>query len=118
MTTNGSPNDRINIAAVYCGYPVCLQPECVRCSTRYIFCFQAEDGIRDGRVTGVPDVCSADLWVPLVTAAAIFLLMTTWQRGREILGKRMEEKTVALKMLLADLAAEPPLRVPGTAVFL
>src|SRR5438132_5178707 len=44
--------------------------------------------------------------------------MTTWQRGREILGKRMQEKTVALKMLLADLAAEPPLRVPGTAVFL
>src|SRR5256714_13450228 len=57
-------------------------------------------------------------WVPLVIAAVIFLLMTTWQRGREILAKRMEEKTVALKMLLADLAAEPPLRVPGTAVFL
>jgi len=34
-------------------------------------------------------------WVPLVIAAAIFLLMTTWPRGREILGKRMEEKTVA-----------------------
>src|SRR3989440_11658935 len=30
----------------------------------------------------------------------------------------MEEKPVALKMLLATLAAEPPLRVPGTAVFL
>jgi len=57
-------------------------------------------------------------WVPLVIAAAIFLLMTTWQRGREILAKRMQEKTVALKMLLADLAAEPPLRVPGTAVFM
>jgi KUP system potassium uptake protein len=57
-------------------------------------------------------------WVPLVIAGAIFLLMTTWQRGREILGKRMLEKTVALKMLLADLAAEPPLRVPGTAVFM
>jgi len=57
-------------------------------------------------------------WVPLAIAAAIFLLMTTWQRGREILGKRMQEKTVALKMLLADLAAEPPIRVPGTAVFL
>src|SRR6266487_4412801 len=25
------------------------------------FFFQAEDGIRDGRVTGVPDVCSSDL---------------------------------------------------------
>src|SRR2546425_2070576 len=41
---------------------------------------------------------------------------TTWKRGREILGKRMLEKTVPLKMLLADLAAEPPIRVPGTAV--
>jgi len=57
-------------------------------------------------------------WVPLVIAAAIFLLMTTWKRGREILAKRMLEKTVPLKMLLADLAAEPPTRVPGTAVFM
>jgi KUP system potassium uptake protein len=30
----------------------------------------------------------------------------------------MLEKSVPLKMLLADLAAEPPLRVPGTAVFM
>src|SRR5258708_13671951 len=57
-------------------------------------------------------------WVPLVIAAAIFLLMTTWKRGREILAKRMLEKTVPLKMLLADLAAEPPTPVPGTAVFM
>jgi KUP system potassium uptake protein len=57
-------------------------------------------------------------WVPLVIAAAIFTLMTTWRRGREILAKRMLEKTVPLKMLLADLAAEPPIRVPGTAVFM
>jgi KUP system potassium uptake protein len=57
-------------------------------------------------------------WVPLGIAAAIYLLMTTWKRGREILAKRMLEKTVPLKMLLADLAAEPPIRVPGTAVFM
>ncbi len=57
-------------------------------------------------------------WVPLVIAAAIFVLMNTWKRGREILAKRMLEKTVPLKMLLADLAAEPPIRVPGTAVFM
>lgn len=57
-------------------------------------------------------------WVPLLIAAAIFVLMTTWKRGREILAKRMLEKTVPLKMLLADLAAEPPIRVPGTAVFM
>ncbi len=57
-------------------------------------------------------------WVPLAMAVGIYLLMTTWKRGREILAKRMLEKTVPLKMLLADLAAEPPIRVPGTAVFM
>lgn len=57
-------------------------------------------------------------WVPLAIAAGAFFLMTTWKRGREILAKRMMEKTVPLKLLLADLAAEPPIRVPGTAVFM
>jgi KUP system potassium uptake protein len=57
-------------------------------------------------------------WVPLAIALALYLLMTTWKRGREILSKRMLEKTVPLKLLLADLAAEPPIRVPGTAVFM
>ncbi len=47
-------------------------------------------------------------WVPLAMAVAIYLVMTTWKRGREILSKRMLEKTVPLKLLLADLAAEPP----------
>ena len=57
-------------------------------------------------------------WVPLVIALGVYTLMTTWKRGREILAKRMLEKTVPLKMLLADLAAEPPIRVPGTAMFM
>jgi KUP system potassium uptake protein len=57
-------------------------------------------------------------WVPLAMAFGIYVVMTTWKRGREILSKRMMEKTVPLKLLLADLAAEPPIRVPGTAVFM
>ena len=57
-------------------------------------------------------------WVPLAVAGVLFLLMTTWRRGREILSKRMLEKSVPLNLLLADLAAEPPIRVPGTAVFM
>ncbi|MGH7754239.1 MAG: KUP/HAK/KT family potassium transporter, partial [Gemmatimonadales bacterium] len=57
-------------------------------------------------------------WFPLAIAAAVYLVMTTWRRGREILGKRLMEKSVPLNLLLADLAAEPPTRVPGTAVFL
>ncbi|MGH7646135.1 MAG: potassium transporter Kup [Gemmatimonadales bacterium] len=57
-------------------------------------------------------------WVPLAIAAGIYVLMITWKQGREILSKRMLEKTVPFKLLLADLAAEPPLRVPGTAIFM
>jgi len=57
-------------------------------------------------------------WVPLVIAIVLYFVMITWKRGREILSKRMMEKTVPLKLLLADLAAEPPIRVPGTAVFM
>ncbi|HET8712340.1 MAG TPA: potassium transporter Kup, partial [Gemmatimonadales bacterium] len=57
-------------------------------------------------------------WVPLAIALIVFTLMMTWKKGREILAKRMMEKTVPLKLLLADLAAEPPIRVPGTAVFM
>jgi KUP system potassium uptake protein len=57
-------------------------------------------------------------WVPLAIAVVLYFVMITWKRGREILAKRMMEKTVPLKLLLADLAAEPPTRVPGTAVFM
>ena len=57
-------------------------------------------------------------WVPLAIGAGVFLLMMTWKRGREILSKRLQEKSVPLNILMADLAAEPPLRVPGTAVFM
>ncbi|HMA38461.1 MAG TPA: potassium transporter Kup [Gemmatimonadales bacterium] len=57
-------------------------------------------------------------WVPLVTAAGIFLLMSTWKRGREILSRRLQEKSVPLTILMGDLAADPPLRVPGVAVFM
>src|SRR5207247_11108924 len=38
-------------------------------------------------------------WVPLAIAAAIFLLMTTWTNGRELLGRRMQKTTVDLKTL-------------------
>ncbi|MGH7674465.1 MAG: potassium transporter Kup [Gemmatimonadales bacterium] len=57
-------------------------------------------------------------WVPLAIAAGIYVLMLTWKQGREILSKRMLEKSMPFKLLLAELAAEPPIRVPGTAIFM
>ncbi len=57
-------------------------------------------------------------WFPIVTGAAIFLLLTTWKRGRAILYERLAEETMPLDVFIASIAASPPVRVPGTAVFL
>jgi KUP system potassium uptake protein len=57
-------------------------------------------------------------WVPLAIAVGVYALMTTWKRGRQILYARLRERSLPWKVLLADLAADPPTRVPGTAVFM
>ena len=57
-------------------------------------------------------------WVPLAIAVALLTLMTTWKRGRELLGGIMRSASLPLDLLLAELERRPPLRVPGTAVFL
>ena len=57
-------------------------------------------------------------WFPLLAGAAIFTLMTTWRRGREILMERLKQQSIPLDTFLQSLLANPPIRVPGTAVFL
>jgi KUP system potassium uptake protein len=58
-------------------------------------------------------------WFPLALALAIFTLMTTWKRGRAILGAKLRAASMDLRELLDSLKGEhPPLRVPGTAVFM
>ncbi|GIW40299.1 MAG: putative potassium transport system protein kup 1 [Candidatus Binatia bacterium] len=57
-------------------------------------------------------------WFPLAIAAAVFVLMTTWKRGREILYDRLRDAELPVDLFLVDLSTRPPLRVPGTAVFL
>lgn len=58
-------------------------------------------------------------WVPIAVGAALFVTMNTWTRGRVIVAGYIarEHRTVyQLQQLLAS--ANPPLRVPGTAVYL
>lgn len=57
-------------------------------------------------------------WFPLAVAAVVYTLMATWQRGRELLYGRLRERAVPLDILLGDIKADPPIRVPGTAVFM
>ena len=57
-------------------------------------------------------------WFPLGVGAAIFLLMTTWASGRRLLNAKLMEGSGRVRDFLADLKAEPVVRVPGTAVYL
>jgi len=59
-------------------------------------------------------------WLPLLIAIATFTVLTTWQRGRELVTRRREHEEGSLRSFVDELhAMQPPLlRVPGTAVFL
>ncbi|MBA3395716.1 MAG: potassium transporter Kup [Deltaproteobacteria bacterium] len=57
-------------------------------------------------------------WFPLVVAALVFGVMTTWWRGRYELSKMMELGTIPDELFLADIAETQLPRVPGTAVFM
>ena len=57
-------------------------------------------------------------WFPIAVAAFVFMLMTTWKRGRLALGAFMAEATLPLDVFLADLEANPIHRIPGTGVFM
>ena len=57
-------------------------------------------------------------WVTLLVAGGIFTLMTTWQTGRRLLAERLTARALPLDELIAMVATQSPLRVPGTAVFM
>ncbi len=57
-------------------------------------------------------------WFPLLIGGGIFLLMTTWKDGREQLNQTLREFSVDLTSFLESVFVSPPVRVPGTAVFL
>ncbi|HOX19485.1 MAG TPA: KUP/HAK/KT family potassium transporter [Gemmatimonadales bacterium] len=57
-------------------------------------------------------------WFPIVVAAAVYTLMTTWKRGRAKLTALVQQSSLPIDLFLADVAKRPPLRVPGTAIVL
>jgi KUP system potassium uptake protein len=57
-------------------------------------------------------------WFPLLIGAAMFTLMTTWQQGRHLMSERLRDEAIDLSVFIESLFIHPPLRVPGTAVFL
>jgi len=57
-------------------------------------------------------------WFPLLVAGAVYLVMSTWNEGRKLVLRRLDAEEVPLSSFFEKLAAHPPIRVPGTAVFM
>jgi KUP system potassium uptake protein len=57
-------------------------------------------------------------WFPLLIAAIVFTIMTTWRRGRTILNSRLREGALSPEAFVTSLRGHAPVRVPGTAVFM
>jgi KUP system potassium uptake protein len=56
-------------------------------------------------------------WLPLLVASLVFLTMTTWQRGRQIVTTNRQHLEGSLQAFVDELHQHPVPRVPGTAVF-
>jgi KUP system potassium uptake protein len=57
-------------------------------------------------------------WVPLLIASFLVLVMLTWREGVSILSAKTRRMELPIEALCQNLEKSPPLRVPGTAVFL
>jgi KUP system potassium uptake protein len=57
-------------------------------------------------------------WFPLLAAMVVFSVLVTWKRGRDMVLHRLNATALPLAPFVAGLLEYPPLRVPGTAVFM
>jgi KUP system potassium uptake protein len=56
-------------------------------------------------------------WLPLVVGTVLFLVMTTWIKGRKLLSEYMDERRVLFEDLEEKIKGKL-VRVPGTAIYL
>lgn len=57
-------------------------------------------------------------WVSLLIAALVYLVMTTWQAGRQRVAAHLNERAVPLEGFLRTLAFQGLVRVRGNAVYM
>ena len=57
-------------------------------------------------------------WFPLAAGSIVFLLMSTWKRGGQMLTERTSGEAIELETFIDALLVSMPSRVPGNAVFM
>lgn len=56
-------------------------------------------------------------WFPLLVAAVIFTVLTTWARGRQLMRERMDDASIPLPVFIKSTASSAH-RVRGTSIYL
>ncbi len=57
-------------------------------------------------------------WFPLAAGSLVFLLMSTWKRGGQLLTERTSGEAIELETFIDALLVSMPARVVGTSVFM
>ncbi len=57
-------------------------------------------------------------WLPLLIGIVAFTVMTTWQKGRELVTRARDEAEGPLTEFIDEIAEQKLPRIPGTAIFL
>jgi len=57
-------------------------------------------------------------WFPLVFGCALYLVLTTWKDGRELLDQKLDAHSLLLTQFIVAIERPDTITVPGTAVFL
>jgi KUP system potassium uptake protein len=57
-------------------------------------------------------------WYPLAVAGLVYLVMSTWLMGQEVLGRRLKEYVQPLSRFVRELDLRTVHKIPGTAIYL
>ncbi len=57
-------------------------------------------------------------WVPLLAGAVVYIVMSTWKHGRNVVKQRLDRHIIPVDSFVKLISEDPPVRVPGTAVFM
>ena len=57
-------------------------------------------------------------WFPLVFGIGIYILLTTWKRGRQLLSQRLATESIPLDVFVKSVVTGGVPTVPGTAIFM
>lgn len=75
--------------------------------------FMLDVAYLSANLTKIPD----GGWIPLLIGLLIFVLLTTWSRGRALMRQNMAEASIPIEVF-AKSAHNSAARVPGTAIFM